>query len=100
MTADLARRLRSWLQALATRTPGALTGIWWEQAAVTAEDPARVVWDRRRDDGTWHLPWGAVHTTPCPGEPWTTRPDRWAGPLRCGAGHWHTRAHLGLKELP
>lgn len=99
MTPDrVDRRVRAWLQALSVPGLGAVTGRW-EQAATHAEHPERGAWDRQRPDGSWHLPWAVVHTTPCPGGPWAARPDRWTGPLRCGAGHWHTRTRLGLQEL-
>ena len=93
---EVTRQIRNWVTALDMRT--AVTGTRWEQAARTAEEPERVVWDRQRRDGSLHLPWVEIHAVPCPGEPWRTEPDRWNGSAYCGLKHWHSRADLGLGD--
>lgn len=82
-----ARQLRSWLTGHADGN--AVTGGWYEPAAVTAEQPDRMVWD---DPATGRMPWVEVALVPCPGQPYLDAIDGWNGSYQCGRKHYHRSA--------
>lgn len=86
-TTEDERRIRNWVSALPI---GAVSGAQFEVSARAAEEPDVAVWDRQLPGGL-HMPWVAVHETPCPGEPWSAVPDRWNGSMTCKHKHFHPR---------